>query len=214
LAKMQPNPDDRSDCGAASGAGARANRAGAQRLDDLFREYSGKIYGLALRLGLDRQEAEDGVQEVFLKVQRRIGTFRGEAALSTWLYRVAINTLRDHRRKTVRQTRPVSFSLLASGRPDDGDGSASPSGPDFEDERRDAQSAEMAEVHERSILVRAAMNQLSPKFREALVLRELEGMTYRDIARVLDVAQGTVESRIHRGRVKLAQILKSIQEAL
>ena len=73
LAKSQPNPDE------------RPERA-SQRLDDLFREYSGKIYGLALRLGLDRQEAEDGVQEVFLKVQRRIGTFRGEAALSTWLY--------------------------------------------------------------------------------------------------------------------------------
>ena len=201
LAKSQPNPDE------------RPERA-SQRLDDLFREYSGKIYGLALRLGLDRQEAEDGVQEVFLKVQRRIGTFRGEAALSTWLYRVAINTLRDHRRKAMRQTRPLNFSLLSGPGQDDGDGGVSASGPEFQDERRDVQSAEMAEVNERGALVRSAMDQLAPKFREALVLRELEGMTYRDIARVLDVAQGTVESRIHRARVKLAQLLKTLQEAL
>ena len=92
--------------GAAAGA-ARPEVGGTpDALDRLFRDYGARIYGLALRCGLDAREAEDGVQEVFLKVQRRISTFRGEAALSTWLYQVALNTLRDHRRKMARQSRP------------------------------------------------------------------------------------------------------------
>ncbi len=170
------------------------------RLEELFREYAPKVYRLALRCGLDRQEAEDGVQEVFLKVQRRIDTFRGEARLSTWLYQVALNTLLDHRRRIGRQTRPQPLVLVDELLPGEADRHPEEAGdPDC--------PVEQASRRERAALVREALDRLPRKFREVLVLRELEGLSYRDIARILELAQGTVESRIHRARERLAREL-------
>jgi RNA polymerase sigma-70 factor (ECF subfamily) len=167
-----------------------------QQLEELFRDYGSKIYGLALRTGLAPKDAEDGVQEVFLKVQRRISTFRGEAALSTWLYQVALNTLRDHRRKVVRQTRAVNMSVVSDQSAD----------PTFENQGDAPEVA--ASRSERRQLVRDALDRLPAKFREVLILRELQGLAYRDIARILEVKQGTVESRIFRARERLAKELK------
>jgi len=166
------------------------------QLEELFRDYGAKIYGLALRSGLAPKDAEDGVQEVFLKVQRRISTFRGEAALSTWLYQVALNTLRDHRRKVVRQTRAVDMSVVTEQAAD----------PTFPTQCETP--VEEASRSERRALVREALDRLPAKFREVLVLRELQGLAYRDIARILEVKQGTVESRIFRARERLAKELK------
>ncbi|MCH2113279.1 MAG: sigma-70 family RNA polymerase sigma factor [Planctomycetes bacterium] len=173
------------------------------RLDSLFQEFAPKVYGLALRCGLDPQEAEDGVQEVFLKVQRRIDTFRGEAKLSTWLYQVALNTLLDHRRKVVRQTRHQPLALVTDDR---GDLNAP-------DEQQQAPS-EVASQTERRKIVRACLDRLSPKFKEVKILRELEGLSYRDIARILNIAQGTVESRIFRARERLAKELRRMEGSL
>jgi len=169
-----------------------------EQLEELFTVYGSKIYGLALRCGLAPKEAEDGVQEVFLKVQRRISTFRGEAALSTWMYQVALNTLRDYRRKVVRQTRSTPMSLI-SDQPADPTFAGACATPDEE-----------ASISERRQIVRDALDNLPPKFREVLILRELESMSYRDVARVLNVKQGTVESRIFRARERLAAELKRL----
>ena len=189
--------------GTAAGAEHPGTLGGApDALDRLFRDYGARIYGLALRCGLDAREAEDGVQEVFLKVQRRISTFRGEAALSTWLYQVALNTLRDHRRKMARQSRPHSFGSIME-RPADPAFEADWGAPD-----------ESASANERSVLVRSALDRLPTKFREVLVLRELEGFSYRDIARVTGLAQGTVESRIYRARERLAVELRRMEGSL
>lgn len=173
-----------------------ATAVAPQQLEELFRDYGSKIYGLALRTGLAPKDAEDGVQEVFLKVQRRISTFRGEAALSTWLYQVALNTLRDHRRKVVRQTRAMDMSVVSEQAAD----------PTFE--TQGASPEEEASLAERRRMVREALDRLPTKFREVLVLRELQGLAYRDIARILEVKQGTVESRIFRARERLAKELK------
>lgn len=177
------------------------------RLEELFEEYAPKVYRLALRCGLDAEDAEDGVQEVFLKVQRRMDTFRGEAALSTWLYQVAMNTLLDYRRKVVRLTRPRTWSSVFQGQKD---------GSDWEPGEADATDGpvEEVEVAERRVLVRQALERLPIKFKEVLVLRELEGLSYRDISRILGVAQGTVESRIFRARERLARELRRLEDAL
>lgn len=165
-------------------------------LEALFREYGGRIYGLALRCGLSPRDAEDGVQEVFLKVQRKIQSFRGESKLSTWVYQVALNTLRDHRRRVTRQTRAANLSQVSEESADPAVESSQP-GP-----------MEEASRAERQQMVREALDALPAKFREVLVLRELEGMSYRDIARVLELRQGTVESRIFRARERLAADLR------
>jgi RNA polymerase sigma-70 factor (ECF subfamily) len=193
--------------GVPQGAAAGEKRPGdlggtPDALDRLFRDYGARIYGLALRCGLDAREAEDGVQEVFLKVQRRISTFRGEAALSTWLYQVALNTLRDHRRKMARQSRPHLLGSTVE----------QPADPAFEADW--GSPDDDASLRERRGLVRAALDRLPAKFREVLVLRELEGLSYRDIARVTGLAQGTVESRIYRARERLGVELRRMEESL
>ncbi len=168
------------------------------QLEQLFHSYGAKIYGLALRCGLAPKDAEDGVQEVFLKVQRRLGTFRGEAALSTWLYQVALNTLRDHRRRVVRQTRATEMSTL------------SPQAADPHFVAPGQSPVEQASVEERRQIVRLALDRLPHKFREVLILRELQGLSYRDVARILQIRQGTVESRIYRARERMAKELKKL----
>lgn len=185
----------------------REPRLGDPRVEALFREFAPKVYALARRFGFDPDEAEDGVQEVFVKVQRRIGTFRGEAALSTWLYQVAVNALRDHRRKQLRLKRPLPLQAPA-GWGDSGEPAEQrlPAGVDAPPE--DAARAE------RRALVREALDRLPQRFREVLVLRELEGWSYRDIARVLGLAQGTVESRIFRARTRLAAELRRREDTL
>lgn len=170
-----------------------------QSAEDLFEQYAAKIYGLALKCGLSARDAEDGVQEVFIKVQRKLDTFRGESALSTWLYRVAVNTLRDHRRKVIRYSRPQSLDDCAES-------NAIPARDDsYSNPSRDA------ELNERRQLVRDALQRLPEKFREVLVLRELEGLSYRDISRILEVKQGTIESRIYRARTRLASEISTLE---
>jgi RNA polymerase sigma-70 factor (ECF subfamily) len=175
------------------------------RVAALFLEYAPKVYALARRFGFDADEAEDGVQEVFVKVQRRIATFRGDAALSTWLYQVALNALRDHRRRTQRLTRPLPFFTAPGGEQEPAEQRVEAATPP---------PAEDAARAERRALVRSALDRLPARFREVLVLRELEGWSYRDIARVLELPQGTVESRIFRARERLAAELKRLEGSL
>ena len=191
MARSSPGPRPSPDSAASPGS--------AESLETLFREYAPKVYGLARRCGLDATEAEDGVQEVFLKVQRRIDTFRGEARLSTWLYQVALRTLLDHRRRVMRHRRDGRFPGLTEGRAENEipDGGPSP-------------GAEASRL-ERQGLVRACLDRLPHKYREVLILRELEGLPYRDIARILDTVQGTVESRIFRARQRLAKELAKME---
>ena len=170
-----------------------------QSAEDLFELYSAKIYGLALKCGLSAKDAEDGVQEVFIKVQRKLDTFRGESALSTWLYRVAINTLRDHRRKVTRYSRAQSLNEYSES-------NVVPAC-----DRTYSNPSLDAERNERCLLVRNALQRLPEKFREVLVLRELEGMPYRDISRILEVKQGTIESRIYRARTRLALEISNLE---
>ncbi|HBF23192.1 MAG TPA: hypothetical protein DDW23_05175 [Planctomycetes bacterium] len=168
----------------------------------LFRDFGGRVYGLALKIGLSREEAEDGVQEVFMKLQRRLDTFRGESALSTWLYRVALNTLHDYRRRMVRQERIFTAPFPSTGA---GEPLAT---------RSESSPLESAERRERSLKVRAAMDALPEKYRKALVLRELEHLSYREIADILEIPQGTVESRLFRARKKLAIELRRLEDQL
>ena len=167
--------------------------------DTWFDLYASKVYGLALKLGFSARDAEDGVQEVFLKLQRKSDSFRGESSFSTWLYRVAINTLRDHRRKIVRFSREGSVSEYDSG--------------DWMEISSESNLSpiDLAIKEERRQLVRKALNRLPSNFREVLVLRELEGLSYRDIANVTGVKQGTIESRIFRARQRLAREISNLR---
>jgi len=157
-----------------------------EALRELVERYQRRLARLVYGIVRDRHEVEDVVQEVFLKVYQRIEAFDERARLYTWLYRVAANAAKDHVKKLSRRPAvalPEEVSIP--------DGSAGP--------RAGAAAAERREA------VRAAIAALPPHYREVLALRELESMSYTDIAAVLQLSIGTVESRIHRARARLKE---------
>ncbi|GJM21934.1 MAG: RNA polymerase sigma factor [Planctomycetota bacterium] len=165
--------------------------------EDAFREfvetYQERILHVVSRVAGGRSDAEDLAQESFLKAFGAIDRFKGNSALYTWLYRIAVNTARDwlaHRRR-----RPaVSLDAFPTGSVDPSDPHDGPS--------------ESARREELGRTVRDALEQLPEPFRSTLSLRELEGRTYEDVAQILGVSLGTVESRIFRARCKLRAILE------
>ena len=163
--------------------------------ETLLRSYTRKLYNLCYRFTGRTDEAEDLTQEIFVKVYQTLRTFdAAQGAFSTWLNRVARNHLVDHYRRT-RKDR-VTSSLedqLATleERPSVG---MEPLG--------------QVESRERQEVLQQALNRLSPDLREAVVLRDLHDLDYQEIAQVLGVPPGTVKSRINRGRLELARVLK------
>ncbi len=160
----------------------------ADALRSIVERYQDRIFALIFGIVRDRHEVEDVAQEVFLKVFRRIHAFDGRSRFYTWLYRVAANSAKDHVKK--RSRRP-SVAL------DDNAGIPSML-------RSPAENAERSELR---LAVRAAINTLPGRYREVLTLREIEGLTYNEIAAILRVSMGTVESRLHRARARLKQVL-------
>lgn len=160
----------------------------------LIQRYQQPVYSLVCRLLNDPADAPDIVQEVFLKVFRNIGAFRGNSSLKTWIYRIAVNEAYNHRRWFCRHQRQEVALVADEGTESMMDPGRSP----FE------QAADL----ETRALVEQALEKLNPKFRAAVVLRDIEDLNYEDIATVLDVSLGTVKSRIMRGREALRKILE------
>jgi RNA polymerase sigma-70 factor, ECF subfamily len=164
----------------------------------LIERYQQPVYNLVCRLMNDSSDAADIVQEVFLKVFRSIGSFRGGSSLKTWIYRIAVNEAYNHRRWFSRhQRQEVAF--------------AAPEGvPSYEESLRDPGRTpfDQAADHEAQALVELALEKLNPRFRAAVVLRDIEDLSYDEIASVLEISLGTVKSRITRGREALRKILE------
>jgi RNA polymerase sigma-70 factor (ECF subfamily) len=155
----------------------------------LMRRYENRIFGLCRRLVGDRADALDATQEAFISAFRRAHTFRGEAAFGTWLYRIGINSCHDLLRKRGRLPTPEDSETLAAHAP-----SGVP--PNIE------------ETVSLNVDLRAALAELSPDYREAVVMHDIGGIPYEEIAEATGVAIGTVKSRISRGRRKLADALE------
>jgi RNA polymerase sigma-70 factor (ECF subfamily) len=170
--------------------------------DQLVNRYSSDIYALLVRLTEDIEEAKDLTQETFLRALRSIKGFRGEAEIKTWLFRIAINESRNRRRWWIRRKKNVTVSLEAESE------TLSLS------ERIPSPSSENPEMtainHERGAALVQALNELSPNYREVIILRDVEGFAYEEIADALQTNVGTVKSRIARGRDELRRKLKDI----
>ncbi len=164
----------------------------------LIQRYQQPVYSLVCRLMSDPGDAPDIVQEVFLKVFRNVGAFRGNSSLKTWIYRIAVNEAYNHRRWFCRHQRQEVALGSEEGTPSHAGGMRDPGRSPFE----------QAADHETRALVEQALEKLNPKFRAAVVLRDIEDLSYEDIATVLDVSLGTVKSRIMRGREALRKILE------
>jgi len=166
--------------------------------EELLTRFQQPVYTLALRLLNDQADACDVVQEVFLKVFRNIGSFRGQSSLKTWIYRITVNEAHNARRWFFRHRRR---EVELDSDPEETrnwkeiipDGSRSPFEETFD--------------REQHVMIEAALERINPIFREAVVLRDITDLGYEEIAGVLGVSLGTVKSRILRGREALRQEL-------
>jgi RNA polymerase sigma-70 factor, ECF subfamily len=174
-------------------------REGSERAyEDLLTRFQQPVYTLALRLLNDPAEACDVVQEVFLKVFRNIGSFRGQSTLKTWIYRITVNEAHNARRWFFRhKRREVEL---------DTDAEESRSWKEIIPDHGRSPFEE-AYDQEQHAMIEAALAKINPIFREAVVLRDIADLSYDEIAEVLNVSLGTVKSRILRGREALREQL-------
>lgn len=163
----------------------------------LLQSHTHKIYNLCYRFTGRFEDAEDLTQEVFIKVFRTLKSYDShQAKFATWVNRIARNHLVDHYRRTrgERVTSTLNDQMPIA----DGSSRGDP-----------ASSLESRERRER---LQAGLNKLSPDLREAVILRDLQDLDYTEIAQVLEVPEGTVKSRINRGRLELARALKRMDK--
>ena len=174
-------------------------RAGDDRAyEELLTRFQQPVYNIVYRLVTDPSDTADVVQEVFLKIFRSIGGFRGQSSLKTWVYRIAVNESHNHRRWFARK-RGQETGL------DDDQGD----GVTYEQTLPDHSQSplEIAVDHETRAAIEEALQRVKPAFRDALILREIEGLSYDEIAEVLQVNINTVKTRIVRGRQSLREQL-------
>ena len=180
-------------------------RAGeASAFNRLVEERHGDIYALLYRLTEDPEEARDLTQETFLQAFRHLSSFRGDADLRTWLYRIAVNQARNRWRwwKRRRRDRTVSLDAPVSGEIDSPLSAGLAGGGEGLDPERQALA------REREQALHAALRSLSRPYREVIVLRDIEGLSYEEVAATLDLNVGTVKSRLNRGRTELRRRLE------
>lgn len=169
--------------------------------EELVAARTGEIYGLLFRLTENSEEARDLTQETFLRAFQNIGRFRGDADLRTWIYRIAINQARNRWRWWRRRNRDLTVSLDAT-HPD----SDQPLVATLAETSANPEQTTLA--HEREIALRAALRTLGNAYRETVILRDIEGFTYEEIAATLGINVGTVKSRLARGRQELRKKLE------
>jgi RNA polymerase sigma-70 factor (ECF subfamily) len=161
----------------------------------MAKTYTRRVYALCYRFTGNDGQAQDLTQEVFLRIFKNLKSFRsGEGSFSTWLTRLTRNLLIDHYRRTKldRVTEPIEDQL-----------------PMLEARQSVATRTDgILSGREASEILQHGLQRLSPELREAVILRDLEEMEYREIAQVLNVPEGTVKSRLNRGRTELARVLR------
>jgi len=159
---------------------------------ELVSRHQDRVFNLAYRYTRDRQDAEELAQEIFLKVWRHAGSFRGESAFGTWLYRLAVNACLNHRQGKKARPDPQSLAgdLVAGTRP----------------------AADEMIAAEREAQLKKALDVLPPRQRLALVLASFEDKSYEEIAAAMEVSVASVESLLFRARQNLAAILRPLKK--
>jgi RNA polymerase sigma-70 factor, ECF subfamily len=165
--------------------------------EELVKRHTRRVYNLCYRFTGNASEAEDLSQEVFLRIYRTLASYQAAyGGFPTWLTRVTRNLLVDHYRRTRRDRLTDSIEDKLPQLEEKHSGTRTP----------DRQALD----NELSVQVQQALAQLSPELREAVILRDLQGLEYGEIRQVLEVPEGTVKSRINRGRIELARVLESM----
>jgi RNA polymerase sigma-70 factor (ECF subfamily) len=163
---------------------------------ELVRRYQDRLYNSIFRVVDNSEDAYDVVQEAFLNAYQSLNSFKGDAEFFTWLYRIAFNSAISLKRKRKAVLR---FEW----------GTGEKSSAEPMDESAFSQPGAALERSEEDASLQIALNRLSPEHRAVLVLKELEGQKYEDIAEILEVPIGTIRSRLHRARLELRELLQS-----
>lgn len=174
----------------------RAQQGEAEAFDALVRRHQQLVFSVALRMLGDRGEAEDVAQDVFLRAYDGLGGFRGQAKLSTWLVSITVNLCRNRRRWWARRRQVIAASLDEPIRPEE-----DAAGHDAPDPAPGPMAA--AEQRERQQMLTVALQQLPLADRTIIVLRDINGHSYEEIAGMLGCQLGTVKSRLSRARLQL-----------
>ena len=160
----------------------------------LVERYQNRLFHSLLHLLGSTEDAQDAAQEAFVNAFEKLGSFRGQSQFYSWLFRIAFNTAVSSKRKSRRMSVSLEARRDASGlEPSDGNPTTDPS--------------YALDVSDRQRLVQQALSELCEEFRTALVLKEMDGMSYEEIADLVNVPLGTVRSRIHRARLELREKL-------
>lgn len=173
-----------------------------QAFDELVRRHQASIVSLARALTHGSADAEDIAQEVFVRVWRSLNGFRGDSAFRTWLHRVAVNVIHSHHGRLARIRRVIQFS--SAREPEE-------QGDDTDPIERAADSVDVENETVMRDAIDKALGSLPEELRVAVILRDVQGLDYREIATVLGVPIGTVESRIFRGRQRLQPLLQPLR---
>ena len=157
--------------------------------EEIYRTHAGRLFSVACRLLGNPTDAEDLVQEIFMAAHRKLDTFRGEAALGTWLYRLATNLCLDHLRSRSGRSSQLTDSI------------------DDEQGLFDSSTSGLAEQTVSKMDLERALAKLPDGCRAAFVLHDIEGLEHREVADVLGIAEGTSKSQVHKARMKLRALL-------
>lgn len=155
--------------------------------EELYRLHSGRVFSLATRFAGGQADGEDLLQEIFVQVFRKIGSFKGESALGTWIYRLAVNHCLDYVRSRQARQRQVTDSL-----DDTAAVPASPAARPMRAERIDLERA---------------IAQLPDGYRAAFLLHDVEGFEHQEVAALLGIAEGTSKSQVHKARLRIREYL-------
>jgi len=177
----------------------RCRRSDPAAFDELVQRYQAKVFNLAYRLLGDPDEASDVTQEAFLRIFRGLQSFQGGSALTTWIYRIVHNLCLDEMKKKRRRPQIVSD-------PNDSDDGGEPLIDRLSDEADEPERQILSD--ERAAAVRAAVYRMRAHHRDVLVLYDLEGFSYNEIAETLHTNVGTIKSRLNRARLALATELE------
>ena len=176
----------------------RFNNGDISASEELVLKYQDRIYNLCRYMLGNTHDAEDAAQDTFIKAYQNLNNFRPEASFYTWLYRIAVNTCLDYKK------RPFFESLFKKA--DEGDEFIDEPSSDWPSPERLYESKQIG------LALRTSIRRLSLKLRTAIVLKEIEGLSYEEIADILEVSVGTVKSRISRARDELKKSLKKFME--
>ncbi len=170
---------------------ARCLAGDRDAFEGLYRQHVGRLYNLAWRMSGSGEDADDLVQEIFLQAYRKLASYKGESSLGTWLYRLAVNLCLDRLRSKAGRMGRVTDSIDE----DEADPVVAPGSP-----------AELPNIARMDL--EKAIDTLPPSYRAAFVLHDVEGYQHDEIARMLEISEGSSKSLLHKARMKLRRALE------